>query len=66
MKRFTIAALLLTAAANAFACSADDVIAALRIDPTNLDALVLRGDLSQKGVDIRADYAPALEAADGR
>lgn len=42
--------------------AADDVIAALRIDPTNIDALVLRGDLAQKGVDIRADYAPALGA----
>lgn len=45
--------------------AADDVIAALKIDPTNLDALVLRGDLSQKGVDIRADYAPALASPDG-
>lgn len=46
--------------------AADDVIAALRIDPTNLDALVLRGDLAQRGIEIRADYAPALGAAPER
>lgn len=40
--------------------AADDVMAALKIDPTNIDALVLRGDLAQKGIDIRADYTRAV------
>jgi hypothetical protein len=39
--------------------AADDVVAALSIDPTNLDALVLRGELYQAGVDIEAYYAEA-------
>lgn len=40
--------------------AADDVVAALKLDPLNVDALVLRGDLAQQGVDIRADYSKAL------
>ncbi|MEQ1930693.1 MAG: hypothetical protein ABL957_09190 [Parvularculaceae bacterium] len=40
--------------------AADDVIAALKLDPVNIDALVLRGDLAQQGIDIRADYSAAL------
>jgi tetratricopeptide (TPR) repeat protein len=43
-----------------YRAAADDVIAALRLDPVNVDALVLRGDLAQRGIDIRADYSPAL------
>jgi hypothetical protein len=39
--------------------AADDVVAALSIDPFNLDALVLRGDLQQAGVDIEAYYTDA-------
>jgi len=38
--------------------AAEDVIAALKIDPFNLDALVLRGELIQAGVYIRANYQP--------
>jgi tetratricopeptide (TPR) repeat protein len=40
--------------------AADDVVGALKLDPTNLDALVLRGDLAQQGIDVRADYSKAL------
>lgn len=36
--------------------AADDVIAALSLDPMNVDALVLRGDLIQAGVTIGARY----------
>lgn len=36
--------------------AADDVIAALSLDPMNIDALVLRGDLIQAGVAIGARY----------
>ncbi|HXI87042.1 MAG TPA: hypothetical protein VNH64_06255 [Parvularculaceae bacterium] len=41
--------------------AAEDVVAALKLDPLNVDALVLRGDLHQAGVDIKARYkrAPA-------
>jgi tetratricopeptide (TPR) repeat protein len=41
--------------------AADDVVAALKLDPTNIDALTLRGDLAQQGVDIRADYSRAIK-----
>lgn len=39
-----------------YRAAADDVIAALKIDPFNLDALVLRGELAQAGIDIGANY----------
>jgi hypothetical protein len=40
-----------------YRAAADDVVAALTIEPTNLDALVLRGDLVQHGVEIEASYS---------
>lgn len=43
-----------------YRAAADDVIAALKLDPTNVDALVLRGDLAQQGIDIKADYSRAV------
>lgn len=43
--------------------AADDVVAALSIDPFNLDALVLRGDLQQAGIDIDAYYENADSGA---
>ncbi|MGE0408621.1 MAG: hypothetical protein AB7P23_05075 [Amphiplicatus sp.] len=36
--------------------AADDVVAALTLDPRNLDALVLRGDLYAAGIKIDAHY----------
>jgi len=36
--------------------AADDVVAALTIDPFNIDALTLRGELQQAGVNIEAYY----------
>ncbi len=39
--------------------AADDVVAALSIDPFNLDALVLRGELQQAGINIDAYYSDA-------
>jgi Tfp pilus assembly protein PilF len=45
--------------------AADDVMAALKIDPVNIDALTLRGDLAQQGIDIRADYSSALRKKRG-
>ncbi|MEQ8177778.1 MAG: hypothetical protein RIA10_05525 [Amphiplicatus sp.] len=37
--------------------AAEDVIAALKLDPFNVDALTARGDLFQRGVAIDANYA---------
>ncbi|MEM9705777.1 MAG: hypothetical protein AAF850_06825 [Pseudomonadota bacterium] len=37
--------------------AAEDVVAALKIDPFNVDALVIRGRLAQVGVEIAASYA---------
>lgn len=39
--------------------SAEDAVAALKIDPFNVDALVLRGDLIQQGIEIKANYQRA-------
>lgn len=39
--------------------AADDVVAALTLDPYDLDALVLRGELRQAGVEIEAYYGDA-------
>ncbi|MBI1366889.1 MAG: hypothetical protein GC153_13150 [Alphaproteobacteria bacterium] len=39
--------------------AAEDVIAALKLDPLNIDALVLRGDLHRAGVNIKAHYKRA-------
>lgn len=36
--------------------AADDVVAALTLDPYDLDALVLRGELQQAGIEIEAYY----------
>jgi len=36
--------------------AADDVVAALSLDPFNLDALVLRGELRQAGIEIETFY----------
>ena len=36
--------------------AADDVVAALTIDPYNIDALTMRGELRQAGVEIEAYY----------
>ncbi|MEO0398238.1 MAG: hypothetical protein AAF224_02315 [Pseudomonadota bacterium] len=41
--------------------AAEDIVEALKRDPFDLDALVLRGELIQAGIDIRARYAPADE-----
>ncbi|MEM1397284.1 MAG: hypothetical protein AAGH38_07550, partial [Pseudomonadota bacterium] len=38
--------------------AAEDVVRTLKIDPFNLDALVLRGELVQSGIYIAANYAP--------
>ncbi|MEM6538454.1 MAG: hypothetical protein AAF668_12090 [Pseudomonadota bacterium] len=43
--------------------AAEDVVRTLKIDPFNLDALVLRGELVQSGIYIAANYAP--KDADG-
>jgi len=43
--------------------AAEDVVAALKIDAFNVDALVLRGELLQAGVDIKANYARKEGAA---
>lgn len=39
--------------------AAHDVVAALSIDPTNVDALVLRGDIQRTGIVIDVSYANA-------
>ena len=39
--------------------AANDVVAALKLDPFNVDALVLRGELRQQGVEIDANYRRA-------
>lgn len=44
--------------------AAEDVVAALKLDPFNLDALVLRGELIQTGINIKARYGPAQQAPD--
>ncbi len=41
--------------------AADDVVAALSIDPFNIDALTLRGELQQAGVAIEAYYGEGEE-----
>lgn len=41
-------------ALGAHAEAAEDVVAALKLEPTNLDALVLRGELIQAGIEIKA------------
>ena len=38
--------------------AAEDVVAALTIDPVNVDALVLRGDLAQAGITIDVFFDP--------
>jgi tetratricopeptide (TPR) repeat protein len=43
--------------------AAEDVIAALKLDPENLDALVLRGELMQRGIYIKATYRQRDEQA---
>lgn len=37
--------------------AANDVVAALTLDPLNIDALTLRGDLRQAGIEIEAYYS---------
>ncbi len=46
--------------------AAIDVVAALKLDPTNVDALVLRGELIQSGVDITVRRIPVDEASASR
>ncbi|MFQ5562177.1 MAG: hypothetical protein ACE5FO_01270 [Parvularculaceae bacterium] len=41
--------------------AAEDVVRALKIDPFDIDALVLRGELQQRGVVINANYRRAGE-----
>jgi tetratricopeptide (TPR) repeat protein len=41
--------------------AAEDVAAALNIEPLNIDALTLRGDLAQAGVEIEAYYTPGAD-----
>ncbi|WP_411817404.1 tetratricopeptide repeat protein [Hyphococcus sp. DH-69] len=43
---------------GAYERAADDVVAALSLEPTNLDALVLRGDLAQVGINIDVYFEP--------
>ncbi|PQA86516.1 tetratricopeptide repeat protein [Hyphococcus luteus] len=43
---------------GAYERAADDVVAALSIDPVNVDALVLRGDLARRGMTIDVYYDP--------
>ncbi|GAB4517030.1 MAG: hypothetical protein Kow00133_01160 [Amphiplicatus sp.] len=45
--------------------AAEDVVAALKLDPMNVEALVLRGELQQLGVAIDANYRRPEEAGDG-
>ena len=49
----------------AYETAAEDVVAALTIDPKNIDALVLRGDLAQVGVAIDVFWdAPGAKTED--
>lgn len=41
--------------------AAEDVVAALTLEPTNIDALVLRGDLAQTGITIDVSFDPPSE-----
>lgn len=41
--------------------AADDVVAALTIDPLNIDALTMRGELQQAGIEIEAFYGNGEE-----
>jgi tetratricopeptide (TPR) repeat protein len=43
---------------GAYESAADDVVAALNVEPTNIDALVLRGDLAQVGIAIDVFFEP--------
>lgn len=43
---------------GAYERAADDVVAALSLEPTNIDALVLRGDLAQVGIKIDVYFDP--------
>lgn len=43
---------------GAYERAADDVVAALTVDPVNVDALVLRGDLAQVGIKIDVFFSP--------
>lgn len=45
--------------------AAEDVVAALKLDPLNVDALTVRGELFQRGVAIDANYARAPEQGAG-
>ena len=42
-----------------YRAAAEDVVLALQLQPTNLDALVLRGDLARQGIAIDANYKSA-------
>ncbi|MEO0695181.1 MAG: hypothetical protein AAFY84_03700 [Pseudomonadota bacterium] len=44
--------------------AAQDIVAALKLDPFNLDALVLRGELIQAGIEINTKYTPVEDADD--
>lgn len=46
---------------GAYDGAAEDVVDALTLDPTNVDALVLRGDLAQVGIDIGVTLAAPQE-----
>ncbi|GJL91917.1 tetratricopeptide repeat protein [Hyphococcus sp.] len=45
-------------AVGAYESAANDVVAALSLDPVNIDALVLRGELAQTGVTIDVFFEP--------
>lgn len=45
-------------ALGAYERAAEDVVAALTLDPVNVDALVLRGDLAQVGINIDVSFQP--------
>lgn len=53
------------AALGDFRAAADDVVNALTLDPVNIDALTLRGEIQQTGINIEVLYgAPADEERD--
>lgn len=44
--------------------AAQDAVNALKLDPFNVDALVLRGDLAKAGIEIDASYRSTAEESD--
>ncbi|MEM8771712.1 MAG: hypothetical protein AAGD92_08690 [Pseudomonadota bacterium] len=46
-------------ALGAYVAAAEDVVNALTLEPTNIDALTLRGDVQRTGIDIDVSLRPA-------